>query len=442
MGDSNARVQARAVQALSELWQVSPQEVEALIRDDALQSTKPGIRRGGMQWILRAHKDHALPFKTYVPKLIQALNDTDVNVRDTASNVLIDLFRSASEPAKVDLQKQLLKTGVDLATSENILESIGSKPTRPSSSNSRNPPEKSSSSLSHRAQEGGSHTSIASRETAGPAKSKKNMAVPPGIDSADALPPPVPASTKAELDPAKPIHVGPSGHFVLSRHLTADNKDKQLKLDDLIGEFQPAFEGRESEQNWPMRDKHILALRKLNQGNAPHDFTAVFTAQIKGLREGMLKAVNSLRTTPSTNACYLIQELARNIGNGLDPLVEFYMESLLKLAGHTKAISAQNANVTITTLYNHVSYTKSLLVHTQSASTDKNVRPRGFAQGWLKTLIGRHVNHKHVLEHANGADTIQKIIQKGLGDADPGVRDSARDTYWSYNALWPTRGEA
>ena len=123
-------------------------------------------------------------------------------------------------------------------------------------------------------------------------------------------------------------------------------------------------------------------------------------------------------------------------------MVEIFMESLIKLCGHTKAISAQNANITITTLYNHVSYNKNLLLHTTSASQDKNVKPRSFAQSWLRAIIGRHINHRHVLEHGNGAETIEKIVRKGLADPDPGVRESARETFWTFNPLWPTRGEA
>lgn len=448
LGDVRDRVQARAMQCLSEFWKISPQEVETLIRDQALSSSKPRIRKAAVQWIGRTHRDHSLPFKGFVPKLLQCVQDQDPSVSEAARSVLVELFRAAPEAARVDLQRQLGRSHVPPATADSILAQIGTSKastaptTRGSPTSSRTLAEKPAATAQPAKPTGGSMHGASSSRDITALKSKKSGAVPPGIDSADAYAPPVAASTKAELDPSKPINVGSNGQLVINRHLTMDNKDHTIRLEELYHEFQPNFEGKETEQNWMARDKHIITLRKINNGNAPSDFHPVFLAQIKQFRDGILKVVNSLRTTPSTNACYLLQEVTRTLGSDLDPMVEWLLETLIKLAGHTKVISAQNANQTISTLCNHVSYSKNLLQHILNASGDKNVRPRGYAQGWLKVIIGRHINHKHVLEHGSGVETIEKILRKGLADPDPGVRDSARDSYWSFNPLWPSRGEA
>ena len=447
LGDVRDRVQLRAIQCLSDFWQVSPQEVETLVQDQVLTSVKPRTRKAGVQWVGRTHRDHNLPFKSFVPSLIRCLEENDPNVSEVARSVIIDLFKNAPDGAKADLNRQLRqKSTVHSGTADTILSQVGYKSASATATPKRSPassrvlPEQAVGPQSTAAPALSVSQSASSlREVTG-AKGKKTP-VPPGIDSADAIAPPVAASTKAELDPAKPIEIGSGGQFFLSKHLNMQGKDKTVRLDSLFEEFAQDFEGKETEQNWLARDKHILALRKLNKGNAPSEHNAVFLGQVKLCRDGILKVVNSLRTTPSTNACYLIQELARTLGSGIDPMVEWFMDSLIKLCGHTKAISAQNANQTIATLVNHVTYTKTLLQHVSGASTDKNVRPRGFAQGWLKTLIGRYVNHKQVLEHNNGVETIEKVLRKGLSDQDPGVRDSARDAYWSFNPLWPSRGE-
>ena len=39
------------------------------------------------------HKELSLPFKTFVPKIVQCLEDADGIVRDTAKAVIIELFK-------------------------------------------------------------------------------------------------------------------------------------------------------------------------------------------------------------------------------------------------------------------------------------------------------------------------------------------------------------
>jgi CLIP-associating protein 1/2 len=66
---------------------------------------------------------------------------------------------------------------------------------------------------------------------------------------------------------------------------------------DLEHEFQnmiPAFEGRESEQNWNLRDKHITRMRGLLRGNAYNEYPTVFMNGIITLQSGIIKGVRPL----------------------------------------------------------------------------------------------------------------------------------------------------
>jgi CLIP-associating protein 1/2 len=63
---------------------------------------------------------------------------------------------------------------------------------------------------------------------------------------------------------------------------------------DLEYEFQTMlapFEGRESEQNWNLRDKHITRLRGLLRGNAYKEYPTTFMAGIGNLQGGIVKGV-------------------------------------------------------------------------------------------------------------------------------------------------------
>lgn len=206
--------------------------------------------------------------------------------------------------------------------------------------------------------------------------------------------------------------------------------------------MQPCFEGKENEDNWKARDNSVLKLRRLNQGNAPDEHHVVFLGGIKSLLDGILKVANTLRTTMSTNGCEAVQELVRKLGTSMDLMVEILLQNFIKMCSNTKNISAQNGNNTVDVIFSHVTYNVRLLQHTWSACQDKNVQPRTFAAGWLKTIIKRQMHSRSHFEHSGGLDLAEKCMKKGLTDANPKVRESMRATYWTLAKGWPEKGEA
>ena len=213
----------------------------------------------------------------------------------------------------------------------------------------------------------------------------------------------------------------------------------QRELEDILRDMAPPFEGRENEQNWIGRDKNTLKLRRILKGNAPTEFHAAFVAGVKSLLDGILKVANTLRTTMSTNGCQLVQELASTLGPAIDPWVEILLQTFIKMCAATKNIAAQNGNATVDALLSNISYNNRVLQHIQFASQDKNVQPRCFSAGWMKTLIRKHKSH---IEHSGGLDSFDKILRKGLTDANPKVREAYRSTYWAFALIWPEKANA
>jgi CLIP-associating protein 1/2 len=211
------------------------------------------------------------------------------------------------------------------------------------------------------------------------------------------------------------------------------------QLDEMFRDLMPPFEGRESEDNWIHREKNVLTLRRLTHGNAPDDYASAYLAGLKSLLDGIFKVVTSLRTTMSTIGCQLIQDIAKRCGPRIDSMVEIMMQNLIKLCSGMKKISAQNGNATVDTLIKHVTFTTRILQHISGACQDKIVQLRLFAAGWLKTLIQKQSHHKSSIEHGGGLDMIEKSVKKCLGDANPGVREAMRGTFWSYYRVWPHR---
>jgi CLIP-associating protein 1/2 len=214
------------------------------------------------------------------------------------------------------------------------------------------------------------------------------------------------------------------------------------ELDDIFREIHTYFEGKETEQNWLKREESVTKIRKLLVGNAVSDFHDNLLAHLRALLDGILKAVNSLRTSLSKEGCSLVQEMARIYGSGIDPMVEILMQNFIKLCGSTKKIASQQGNVTIDVIVSKVTFNARILQHIWAACQDKNVQPRTYATGWLQTVLKKEAHHKSHIEHGGGLDVVDKCLKKGLADPNPGVREKMRATYWTFSGIWPARAEA
>jgi CLIP-associating protein 1/2 len=352
---------------------------------------------------------------------------------------LLSSFRNASDRAKSDLSKQLDKRGVRKAIVEYLHAQLDSASSLPNSRPSSQPtPDPASQTNPFSIASFSQDTEEARAKTFGGRLSSKtpltSSLASRGNDVSSF------ATAKIEND-LKPITVDSTGWLHLDKSLTPDAESKSCKLEDIARDFLPNFEGKETEHNWTAREKNILALRRITKGNAPTQFTSAYLGMIKALLDGILKNVNSLRTTVSANGCLLVQEIAQAVGPGMDAMVEILLQNLVRLCGHTKKINAANGNTTISIIISHTTFHVRLLQHIWGACQDKNVQPRCFAALWLKIIISKYRHHKSTLEHGNGVEIMEKCLLKGLTDAQADVRQNMRDAYWSFQPLWPTRAE-
>jgi CLIP-associating protein 1/2 len=214
------------------------------------------------------------------------------------------------------------------------------------------------------------------------------------------------------------------------------------ELDEILRDMHFHFEGRETEQNWLKREESITKLRRLLAGNAATDFSEQFFNGLRALLDGIIKAVTSLRTSLSKEGCSLVQDIAKVYGPGMDPIVELLMQTFIKLTASTKKMASQLANTTVDTIVARATYNTRIMQHIWLACQDKNVQPRLYSSGWLKTVLNKEAHHKNHVEHTGGLDLIEKCIKKGLADANPGVREQMRAAYWTFSGIWPARAEA
>ncbi|PKS08785.1 hypothetical protein jhhlp_003394 [Lomentospora prolificans] len=386
LGDQKDKLRAIATQAMTTVYGIAPAEVERSVRNTAMSGKNPRAKEASMHWLVTMHKEQGMQFRTYVPLLMDLLEDTDGMVRDVAKSTVIELFKTAPAAAKSDLKRQLKNFKVRTAIEQAIVKALA--PT------------------------GGERSEVV---TPSLTTSVSSLA---GADR------PVTPMFEGKADSVEPTYV-----------------NTQRELDEIFREMGYHFEGRETEQNWMKREEGVTILRRLIVGNAPSDFPDAYIAGVRALLDGIIKAINSLRTSLSKEGCALVQDLANCFGPRIDPMVELLMQTLLKLSASTKKIASQLANTTIDIILSKVSFSNRLLQHISSASQDKNVQPRLYATGWMKTILLKEEQHKAHIEHGGGLDLVEKSIKKGLADANPGVREKSRATYWTYAKIWPGRAE-
>ncbi|KAF9870057.1 hypothetical protein CkaCkLH20_12416 [Colletotrichum karsti] len=395
LGDPKEKFRSLASQALTTIYTAAPMDVERSVRNVAMVGKNPRAKEAGMHWLLYMHQEHGMQFRAYVPTLMELLEDADGMVRDVAKSTVIELFRNAPGTAKSDLKRQLKNFKVRPAIEQAIVKELAPSGERPETPHDAPAPPVTRPKL------GASVSSLASERPITPAP---------------------PAEARSEVEPA---YVNTKG-----------------ELDDIFREMMLYFDGRESEQNWLKREESMTKLRRLIAGNVPQDYPDIFLLGLKGLLDGIIKAVNSLRTSLSKEGCSLVQDIALTFGPGMDPLVELLMQTFIKLSAATKKISSQLANTTVDIIIGRVTYNSRIMQHISMACQDKNVQPRTYASGWLKTILNKEANHKSHIEHGGGLDMVEKSIKRGLNDANPGVRERMRGTYWVFAQIWPARAEA
>ncbi|KAF1850714.1 uncharacterized protein K460DRAFT_361475 [Cucurbitaria berberidis CBS 394.84] len=402
LGDARESHRSAASQILADLHYLCPTEVDTLIHE-AIKGNNARAKETSMTWVVKMNKTEGLPFKGYSNQLVTNLEDADPGVRDTAKKAVVELFGHAPEHAKVNLKKQLTSLNVRKATVTYITTNLDGAAT--SNDAEMPPPSVPQSQPLPRAER--------------PLPARRAETLQPDVGFADSLAAEQPPPT--ETVTMDPIHIY-----------------TQRELDDVFRDMAPHFEGRESEQNWLARDKNCTKIRRILKGNTPTEFHGAFIAGIKSVLDGILKVANTLRTTMSTNGCQLVQELAKTLGHAIDPWVEILLQSFIKMCAATKNIAAQNGNITVDAILQNCSYSSRLLQHVSMASQDKNVQPRSHSASWVKTLIKKHTSH---IEHSGGLDTLDKLIRRGVTDANPKVREAYRSTYWTFALVWPQRAE-
>ena len=130
------------------------------------------------------------------------------------------------------------------------------------------------------------------------------------------------------------------------------------------------------------------------------------------------------------------------LGQALDPFCDTLLTPLLRMAGFTKKIAAQQSQAAVTTIITQCSAQPRLIIPLLwTTLQEKTVQARAFVVVHIKNYLEVHgARSKHAVESSGGAEILEKCMKRALADANVGVRESARACFWVFEGVWHDRG--
>lgn len=426
LGDSRSSSRTAAKNALEAFWLLKPAKVEQYLRDIGLAHRNSTIACESVSWL--RHIFSITPhFKltSFLPTLVLLLTKNLQQLQTEVCALLQSYYKlKHNKIFQIDLLKEFENQNIPSDVQNSILPDIApyikpvpttnphsapTKPTRSTSVRTSRPPSRASSL-------------IRCSSTASNLSGNRTLTV-------EKIP-----KTVSEI-------LALLSGYGIDPNISAKNVADYHELHE---QFQsPAFQGKETEFNWTAREKYTVNLRAIMRGNALQHYQEDLISCIKDSSENIIKAATSLRTTLSTNGCQLVKEIAIMLGENVDPLVDSFMNTFMKLCSSTKNITSNNANIALCALFSNCSFNSKIMVRALMASLEKNAQPRTFSGIWLQIFVTRFQSAllQNTQNKVTGVELCQATLMKILKDPNPTVRTSAKTAYWCFANEFPEEAQ-
>lgn len=384
---------------------------EKALREQGLGGKAWRIREQSLLHLATLHPLHSFPLRSFLSQFVTLLEDSDSSVREAARSTIITLFRNSSAQAKTSLKKEITDKGIKKNVADEILDGV--------LKSAAFRPELIPMPIDDPIEEvklAGSNPHYSSV----PPRPQSSF----GFNRGGA-----PASTQPQAQPAH------SDVEKLDPVYTASSKDLEKEFEAMHA----LFSGKETEQNWIPRETQIKRLRGMLRGEVHLQYADLFVQGVKSNIDGIMAIAQSLRTTLSLNAINLCVDLSQFLRSQMDSFAEPVVSCLMRMATLTKKIVVQHSQNALSTILHNVSYSSRILNVLQAGINEKAPAPRQYSITHLRVLVETHSAHKHLIEQTGGVTVFEGSIKKALADANPGVREQGRTTYWSFHSVWPAQ---
>lgn len=409
LGEHKESVRLTALKSLKTCIESSPNgEIDLIIHyliRDGVNKDQPQIQIPVLDFlyqIIESSENFNFSFKFILDNIIKLLNSQDREVLEKCSRILILYFtviNPTNNTAKNDLVQALVLHKIDLKIASKVLSAID-RNLYTRYMEKINVSSRQHTPIQH-------HQSIQSQSNID-GKLEELLQKVPNWNVDDALPK---ISFNLQDDPT---------------------------YETVYSEFLVQFDGKESEKNWKHRQNLIIKVRQILSENIFLANVDNFVDFIKSIKEPITKAMLSLRTTLSNNACQLCKELAISIGSYLDAaFVEYQLNTLVKLTAARKIIQHQNSNVAIIALILYTPLSTKFFHLFATTIHDKNIQPRVYTGNWIQLMLLKYYNQSDVDSFHYIVESCEPVIIKGLSDPIPLVKEAMRNAFWTLTELEP-----
>ncbi|XP_058247281.1 CLIP-associating protein 1a isoform X22 [Hemibagrus wyckioides] len=367
---------------------------------------------------LNAYGAQGLTLNKIVPHICNLLGDPTSQVRDSAMNCLVEIYRHVGERVRVDLSKKGLPQSRlnvifarfdEVQRSGNMILSSGSDKNfddEDSVDGGRSSSSTSSKGFSSSRRGGNMGSMRRPSSASAPRAAGKEGASAGAVDEEDFI---------------KAFEDVPSVQIYSSREL----EDSVTKIREVLSD---------DKHDWEHRVTALKKVRSLLLAGAADN--EGFLQQLRLLEGAFKLSVKDLRSQVVREACITLGHVSSVFGNKFDHGAEAIMPALLNLVPNSAKVMATSGVAAIRLILRHTHYPRLIPIITSNC-TSKSVAVRRRCYEFLDLLLQEwqtHTLERHVA-------VLTETIKKGIHDADSEARSIARKCYWGFHSHYSREAE-
>ncbi|XP_027059077.1 CLIP-associating protein 1-A-like isoform X6 [Pocillopora damicornis] len=364
---------------------------------------------------LNAFGPSSLTVSKFVPHICKLLGDPNSQVRDSAINSLVEIYRHVGEKVRVDLSKKGIpssRLSIIYAKFDEVARSGNMVVSEPNGSSRVNGEvETDGAKLSTPApsrttsvKKGGPQRKTSGSKTSGPSS---NSASAGAVDEADF---------------ENAFHDCPEIKVYSSKELTEEMAKVQSVLSD-------------DKNDWEHRVAALKKIRSLINGGALEYDNFVSLVR---LQEGAFKlSTKDLRSSVTREACVTLSYLSTVLKNQFDHTAEAVLPTLINLITNSAKIMATSGHACISFILKNTHSHRLIPVITNNMTSKSSIIRRRCCE-----YVDLFLTHWETPTIKSRVSEIEEAIRKGISDADPEARAGMRRAFWHYHEHFRDRAES
>lgn len=366
---------------------------------------------------INVHGAASLTLSKVVPSICKLLGDPNSQVRDTAINTLVEIYRHVGEKVRIDLGKKGIpssRLSIIYAKFDDVKKS--GKMLVPNEQ------------LTQRSSGGGDETD--NKAAAKKAQARRVSGAPTQRK----------ASASASSTTTSRPSTGSSSQALVDKEtfLTAFVEVDTVSVysaKSLQDELNSIYQTTSNEkEDWEARSNALKRLRSLvNNGAQEYE---CFLPLLRLMEEALILSAKDLRSQVVREACITLAHLSTKLGRQFDHAAEAVLPTLFQLIPNSAKVMSNCGCVCIEFILEHT-HNPRLIPIVKSHITSKSTSIRKQTFKFILIIVSSwppHLMEKHV-------GLFVEALHKGMEDADSEARSTSRKAFWKFSENFKSQAD-